>query len=257
MILLETRALAFGYPGRTVGAGVELSLAAGEVLCLLGPNGSGKTTLFKTLLGLLPARSGRVLLHGDDIARLARDEIARRVALVPQHATAGFPFTVAELVLMGRAPHIGPFRTPGPADHAAAAEAIGLMGIGHLAGRPCTRLSGGERQLALIARALAQGAPLLVLDEPTSSLDFGNQVRVLERIRALKAEGRAIILSTHDPAQAHALADRVALLDGGRIAALGPPETVATAAALERLYGVGVTVERLAGSGSTAVLPRY
>ncbi|WP_119681553.1 ABC transporter ATP-binding protein [Indioceanicola profundi] len=254
---LELRDLAYGYPGRTLGERVSLTLGSGELLCLLGPNGSGKTTLFKTLLGLLPPRAGRVLLGGADLSSLTRAEVARRIAYVPQSHTAYFPYSVAEVVLMGRTAHLGPFASPGSIDHAVAGRALSAMGIAHLANRAYTQLSGGERQLALIARALAQAAPILVMDEPTSSLDFGNQVRVLERIRALKREGQAIILSTHDPAQAHALADRVALLEQGGIMALGPPQEVATAQTLARLYGVSVAVERLANADLVAVVPRY
>jgi hypothetical protein len=153
--------------------------------------------------------------------------------------------------------YIGPFSSPGSHDRVAAAAAMAAMGINHLASRSYTEVSGGERQLALVARALAQAAPVLVMDEPTSSLDFGNQVRVLERIRALKLEGWAIVLSTHDPAQAHALADRVALLDRGRIVALGPPDEVAKADSLGELYGVRVAVERLSAADAVAVVPLY
>jgi iron complex transport system ATP-binding protein len=255
--MLEARDLAYGYPGRTLGSNVRLILKQGEMLCLLGPNGSGKTTLFKTLLGLLPAKGGQVLLKGEDLSALPRAEVARRIAYVPQTHTAYFPYSVDEVVLMGRTAYIGPFSSPSSHDRVAAAAAMAVMGIGHLASRPYTEVSGGERQLALVARALAQAAPILVMDEPTSSLDFGNQVRVLERIRALKLEGRAIVLSTHDPAQAHALADRVALLDQGRIVALGPPDEVATGDSLGRLYGVRVAVERLSAADAVAVVPLY
>ncbi len=244
---LELEDLAFGYPGRTVGSGVNLSVGPGDVVCLLGPNGCGKTTLFRTILGLLPARAGRVLLDGAPLQHLPRAEVARRVAYVPQaQAVGGFAFTVLEVVLMGRTAHLGPFRAPGRADRAGAMEALAGLGIADLAGTDHTRVSGGQRQLALIARALAQGASLLVMDEPTASLDFGNQSLVLRRVLELRARGLGVILPTHDPGHAFACASVAALLHEGRLAALGPPAAVLDPARLAEVYGVPVPVERLA-----------
>lgn len=239
---LEARQLAYGYPGRRIGNDVSLALDAGEVLCLLGPNGSGKTTLFRTLLGLLPAQDGAVLLDGRDLRQLERNETARLVSYVPQAHGAFFPYTVREVVLMGRTAHLGLFAAPSARDHGAALDAIRRMGIAHLADATYTRISGGERQLALIARALAQEARMVVMDEPTANLDFGNQVRVLERIRALAADGIGVLLSTHDPDHALLCADRVAMLNNGGLLACGAPEDVMTAPQLQQLYGVEVAV---------------
>jgi len=251
---LEAEALAFGYPGVVVGSGVSLALEPGEVLCLLGPNGGGKTTLFKTLLGLIPAKGGQVRLGGALLQSLARREVARRMAYVPQAHAPPFPYSVGEVVLMGRTARLGAFESPGAADRAAARAALALLGIEALAGRDYTRISGGQRQLALIARAIAQEAPLLVLDEPTASLDFGNQALVLGEIRALAARGLGVVLSTHDPDHAFAVGDRVALLHGGDLVALGAPDTVLTPKRLQEVYGVPVAVERLA-SGQTVCAP--
>lgn len=234
--------LAFGYRGHCVGSDVTLELQSGEVLCLLGPNGSGKTTLFKTLLGLLPPQSGAVLIEGRDVRTLARDEIARQISYVPQAHGAFFPYTVRETVLMGRTAHLGLFSSPSVRDHAATAAAIERMGITHLADAVHTQISGGERQLTLIARALAQEAGLVIMDEPTASLDFGNQLRVLERIRALAAEGIGVLLSTHDPDHAFLCADRVAMLHAGRLMAIGKTTDVMTAERLQEIYGVAVTI---------------
>lgn len=251
---LETRKLAYGYPGRRIGNDVSLDIAAGEVLCLLGPNGSGKTTLFKTLLGLLPVQGGAVMLDGRDLVTLHRDEIAQRVSYVPQAHGAFFPYTVREVVLMGRTSHLGLFAAPSARDHGAALDAIRRMGIAHLADEIYTRISGGERQLVLIARALAQEARLVVMDEPTANLDFGNQVRVLERIRALAADGIGVLLSTHDPDHAFLCADRVALLQNGGLLASGLPEAVMTSSQLQQLYGVEVVVTEVAvGQGTRRV----
>jgi iron complex transport system ATP-binding protein len=251
---LEARRLGFGYPGKPVGRDVDLRVGAGEVVCLLGPNGSGKTTLFKTLLGLLPAQGGEVRIDGRRLIELPRAEVARRVAYVPQAHAAHFPYTVLDMVVMGRTAHLGPFARPGPRDRAAAVAALETLGIADLAQSDYTRISGGQRQLALIARALAQAAPLIVMDEPTASLDFGNQALVLREVRALAAQGYGIVLSTHDPDHAFACGTEVALLHDGGLAAHGPPKTVLTAARLEAVYGVPVSIERLA-SGHTVCAP--
>jgi iron complex transport system ATP-binding protein len=252
---LAVEQLGFGYRGRAVGREVTFTLAAGEVLCLLGPNGGGKTTLFKTLLGLIPAQAGHVRLDGEDIALWSRRRLAQSVAYVPQAPAVFFPFTVRDIVLMGRTARIALFATPTAHDRAAAEDALQSLGIGHLADRVYPEISGGERQLALIARALAQEPRVLVMDEPTASLDFGNQVRVLHHLRRLAAQGIAVVLSTHDPDHAFLCADRVALLHDGRLVALGSPEATITAASLRLLYGVEVEVVRLAGENRHVCVP--
>lgn len=239
---LAAEHLGFGYRDRRVGSDVTLQLEPGEVLCLLGPNGSGKTTLFKTLLGLLPPQEGLVLINGRDSSTMERDAVAREISYVPQAHGAFFPYTVREMVLMGRTAHLGLFTAPSARDHAAAAAAIERMGITGLADEIYTQISGGERQLALIARALAQDARMVVMDEPTANLDFGNQVRVLARIRALASDGIGVLLSTHDPDQVFLCADRVAMLHGGRLVACGETESVMTAAQLQKIYGIPVSV---------------
>ncbi|GIK85927.1 MAG: iron(III) ABC transporter ATP-binding protein [Betaproteobacteria bacterium] len=237
--------LAFGYAGHPVGRDVSLALRPGEVVALLGPNGGGKTTLFRTLLGLLPARSGRVLLGGTDLRELDRRAIARRVAYVPQAHTGYFPFEVLDVVTMGRTAHLPAFASPGARDREAARAALARVGMSRLEGAAVTRISGGERQLVLIARALAQEAPLIVMDEPTASLDFGNQVRVLDEIRRLRGGGAGVLLSTHHPDHALQLADRVALLHGGRLIADAPPREAITPARLREVYGVDVAVREV------------
>ena len=253
-MMLAAEALDFGYPGRRVGEGLSLRLAAGEVLALLGPNGSGKTTLFKTLLGLLPKQGGRLLLDGADLETMPRETVAQRISYVPQAHGGFFPYTVREVVLMGRTAHLGLFALPSRRDRELADEAIARMGLTALAGSAYTRISGGERQLVLIARALAQAATLMVMDEPTANLDFGNQLRVLEHIRALAAEGIGVLLSTHDPDQVFLCADRVALLRDGKLLACGTPGTVMSDASLRGLYGVDVAVTTvMAGAGPRQV----
>lgn len=254
--VLETRKLGIGYPGHAVGRDIEIEVNRGQVLCLLGPNGGGKTTLFKTMLGLLSPQAGEVRLDGAPLARLPRAEVAKRIAYVPQAHTAHFPYRVIDMVLMGRTAHLGAFATPGPRDREMAHAALETLGIADLAGHEYTRISGGQRQLALVARALAQDSPTLVMDEPTASLDFGNQVLVLERVRQLAATGLSIVLSTHDPDHAFTCADRVAILSGGGIAAYGPPARIVTAKRLRDVYGVDVRIEKLSG-GQTVCVPSF
>lgn len=248
MALLACESLAFGHEGYpTVGRDVSLSAAPGDVLCLLGPNGTGKTTLLKTLLGLLPPHGGRVLVEGEDLAGWPAARRARTLGYVPQSAAPTFPFPVEEIVLMGRAARSPLFASPGPADRAAAATALERVGIAHLATRPFSAISGGERQMVLIARALAQDPRLLVLDEPTASLDFANQDVVLELIASLAREGIAILFTTHHPDQAFAVASHVALLRDGGLLAAGPTREVLTAQSLTRLYGREVLVRAVDG----------
>ena len=254
--MLEARDLAFGFPGRTVGRGISFSLGAGEVMCVLGPNGGGKTTLFRTLLGLLPRHEGSVFVSSDALETLSRGEIARRIGYVPQGHTAYFAFTVREFVLMGRTAHLGAFASPAAKDFSVASRALESLGIAALADRPVTEISGGERQLALVARALAQEPRLMVLDEPTASLDFGNQVRVLERIAALAGQGIAILFSSHDPDHAFLCAHRALLLAEGRALEVGRPEDVIRPDTLERMYRVSVQVLTTEGAMHTC-LPRF
>ncbi|MCJ2043694.1 ABC transporter ATP-binding protein [Methylobacterium sp. J-078] len=254
-MMLEVSGLAFGYGRRRVGAGLDLTVRAGEVLCLLGPNGGGKTTLFKTLLGLLPPLAGTIRLDGEDVARWSRRRLAARLGYVPQAQGATFPFRVSDVVLMGRASRLGPFASPGPADRAVAARALASLEIAHLAERTYTEISGGERQMVLIARALAGEPGLLVMDEPTASLDFGNQTRVLAQVRRLSRLGIAVILSTHDPDHAFFCADRVALLHEGRLLALGDPAATITPESLARIYGVAVAVVPLPGFRQSVCAP--
>jgi len=252
-VILEVNQLAFGFAGRIVGRDVSFSLGGAEVMCVLGPNGGGKTTLLRTVLGLLPLHSGSVLLDKVAVQDLSRRDMARRAGYVPQEHAGYFAFSVLEWVLMGRVAHLGAFSVPGAKDRVIAERALESLGIATLAARPVTEISGGERQLALLARALAQEPRLLVLDEPTAGLDFGNQVRVLQHISALASAGMSILFSSHDPDHAFLTAHRALLLGGGRAMALGAPAEVIRADTLERLYGVSVQVLPLQNGGHTCL----
>jgi iron complex transport system ATP-binding protein len=251
--MLEVHDLAFGFTGRTVGRGVSFTLAGGETLCVLGPNGGGKTTLFRTVLGLLEPHAGTITIGGQPLHLLARAQVAREIGYVPQGHAAYFAYRVREFVLMGRTAHLGPFASPGKGDLLVADEALRSLGIADLADKPVTEISGGERQLALVARALAQEPRILVLDEPTASLDFGNQVRVLERIVGLARSGIAVLFSSHDPDHALLCAQRALLLAEGRVLEMGAPRAVIRPDTLERMYGVSVQVLPLPGGAHTCL----
>jgi iron complex transport system ATP-binding protein len=248
MTQLAAENLGYGFAHRAVGENVSFTLAAGEVLAVLGPNGSGKTTLFRTLLGLLAPKSGRITLGARDLTQWPAHERARLLAYVPQAHASHFPFYVRDVVLMGRTPHLGLFSAPGKHDREFAAESLRKLQIAHLADSLYTEISGGERQLVLIARALASEAEILVMDEPTANLDFGNQALILEEILRLKASGKTVLFCTHHPDHAFLCADRALLLHGGRVLADGPPAEIINAAALKTLYGIDVRVADVADS---------
>jgi len=244
-MMLAARALTYGFRDRTVGRGVDLAIASGEIVCLLGPNGSGKSTLARTLLGLIPPLAGEVLLDNQPLATWPARARATRLAYVPQESATDFDFTLLEMVEMGRAAHRGAFAHPGPNDRVRAQESLERLGIGHLAQRTFHRVSGGERRLALIARALATEAACVVMDEPAANLDFGNQSLILDEVARLAARGKSVLFSTHHPEHALRVARRVLLLKDGVVTASGPTETVVTGAALTALYGRPIEVVAL------------
>jgi iron complex transport system ATP-binding protein len=254
-MILQGRDLTIGYADRTVGSGLDVALATGEVLALLGPNGGGKTTLLKTLLGLLPAKAGEVRLDERPLPGYSDRERARLIAYVPQSHAATFAFTVETVVLMGRTAHGNLFSRPTSNDRAVAARALERFGIAHLAERPYTMISGGERQLALLARALAQEPQFIVLDEPTASLDFGNQGKVMREIKALAASGHGVLFTTHDPNHAMRAADRAFLLRDGTRIDEGAVGAVLNRERLEALYNAPVEIVSDPASRKGAFLP--
>jgi len=227
-------------PGaRAVLDGVSLTLKAGRIVCLLGPNGAGKSTLLRCVIGRLQPERGSISINGQ--AQLSARERALMLAYVPQAGT-GTGLSLLEVALMGRTPHLRPLAMPGARDRRLALEALERVGIAHLAGRPFDRASGGERQLALIARALAQQPQMFVMDEPTASLDLGNQARVLACLRTLADDGLALLVASHQPEHALLLEAEVAALHAGRIRASGRAGEVLHAALLSELYGAAVEV---------------
>ncbi len=238
--MLTAHDLAIGFARRTLAAHISFALNAGEAIAILGPNGSGKTTLLRTLLGLLPARAGKVTLQNEAVDDLAPAAIARAMAHVPQAMNGFFNFSVIEVVEMGRAAHLPWYAKPGAKDRRLAEQALAELNISTFADREFAELSGGERQLVMIARALASAAPILLLDEPTASLDYGNQFLILDELAKLKSRGVAILFTTHDPHQALRLADRTLTLSRDGAVSLGATESVVTRESLAALYGIDV-----------------
>ncbi len=240
--VLAVENLTGGYGSRVVIEGVNLTVEPGTILCLLGPNGVGKTTLFKTMLGLLPAMSGQVTVGGQNLAELSRPQIARLVGYVPQSQQTPFAFKALDVVLMGRTARIGAFGAPGLQDREAAMAALDTLGAAKLAKRAFTTLSGGERQMVMIARALAQEPTFVMLDEPTAALDFGNQMRVLDQIVRLSESGIGVVMTTHAPDHAFLCEADAALITGPSTIQRGPVADVLTEENLSAAYGVPVRV---------------
>lgn len=257
---LEVRDLSFGYARgvqtHPVLEDVSLSIERGAVIGLLGPNGSGKSTLLRLMSGVLQPHRGTVQLDGTSIAQLTRRDLARRIAVVPQETRTTFDFTVLEMVLMGRYPHLGPFELEGAADVELARGALRSTGTEALADRPFGTLSGGEKQRVVIAAALAQASDILLLDEPTTALDLRYQFDVLGVLRSLNEErGTTLFVSTHDMHLAAALCERVVLLRNGRVLAQGPTADTLTAPNLRALYDVDADVQFHPRAGHLTVVP--
>ena len=247
MALIAVDHVTFGYGRRPVLDDVSLNFAPGEVVSLLGPNGSGKTTLLKLILGIHAPQRGQVLLEGRPVREIPARRLARRIAYVPQIHRTSFGYRVLDVVMMGRIPRKPFFFRYDENDERAARQALERLAIGHLENRPYTAVSGGERQLILIARALVQGADIFVMDEPVNGLDYGNQVRLLSRIADFARDGYTFIKTTHFPDHALWISDRAIMLRQGRVVADGPSSAAITREKLHRLYNIPVDVFELNG----------
>lgn len=245
---ISVRGVSFGYTNKTVLRDINLDIAHGEIVTLLGPNGCGKSTLIKLMLGLYRPVQGSIHLDGVDISCLGSKTIARMIAYVPQIHRSSFPYTVMDIVLMGRIPHKTFFFRYSKKDISIAGDAMERLSISHLAERPYTELSGGERQLTVVARAIAQGARTLIMDEPATGLDYGNQLRLLDQIIKFSREGYTFIKSTHSPEHALWVADRAIMIKNGTIVADGKCDEIISTESLFHLYNAKVSVIKLNGS---------
>lgn len=247
--LMSFKQVAFRYPSakQNVMESLDLDIPEGEITAILGPNGAGKTTLLQLALGWLKPEKGELVLDGKPLGAYSRREMGQMMALVPQSEHMAFDFSVVDYVLLGRAPYLDPLALPGEADVQAARNALEEVGITHLSSRSVTALSGGERQLLLIARALAQQPRLLLLDEPTSHLDLGNKGRVARLLRQLNGQGVTVLFTTHEADVAAALADKLILMRHGEVLDFGSLDESLTSEKLSELYGLPVKVARVDG----------
>ena len=253
---IEVKNLSFSYGDHAVLHDVSFSAHKGEFLSILGPNGVGKSTLFRCVLGLLSGYTGQVLVDGVDSRSFSVREAAKHIAYIPQSSHPVFNYSVFDIVLMGRTAGLSTFRSPKKADVEKCRWALDKIGISHLEDRCFHRLSGGEQQLVLIARALTQDAPILMLDEPTANLDFGNQLLVLEQAKNLAAEGYTVIQTTHHPEQSYMFSHRILAIQGGRVLADGKPEEVLTKENIHALYHVDVDVVSLYEDKARICIPK-
>ena len=253
---IEVRGLGFSYGRREVLRDVSFSIPDGMLVNVLGPNGVGKSTLFRCILGLLHGFQGEITVDGTAVSTLGARELARKVAYIPQSNYPAFQYSVFDMVLMGTTAQSRAFSPPGPKQEAAAREALERLDIGHLADRSYTRLSGGERQLVLIARALAQRSQVLLMDEPTANLDYGNQIRVLTKVRALADAGYTIVQSTHNPEQSYLFSHQILAMKDGQVLAHGAPGEVMNEDLIRALYGIDAEVVSLRDGRMRVCIPR-
>jgi len=256
--MLRAEGVSFGYRGAGTFSlsEVDVQVTAGSLTGLLGPNGCGKTTLLKILCGLLQPKHGRVTLDGRPLASFNRRELARHVAVVPQETHPAFDYTVTEMVLMGRHPYLGSFQLEGPEDFAIARECLAATGMADLADRNYMTLSGGEKQRVIVASALAQTTTLLLLDEPTASLDLGYQLEIATLLRHLNGDRRVtMVLATHDLNLAAAVCDRLVVMRSGHVLAQGTTSEVLTPSMVKRLYDVEAEVTFHPRAGHLTVTP--
>ncbi len=240
--LLELNQISCGYGKKIIIKDITLTMKRGEIVCLLGPNGVGKTTLFKTILGFIQLKNGKILIEGEDISGWNRKKMAKAIAYVPQAHHSSVSFTVLDIVLMGRTASLGFLKSPGKTDILIAEQILENMGIGNLRDISYSRISGGQQQMTLIARALAQEAKILVMDEPTSSLDYGNQIKILEQINSLAKRGLGVIMTSHYPNHAFLCATKAALLQRNHCFVTGRVDDIVFEESLKETYGIDVRI---------------
>lgn len=241
--ILDIKNAEFSYDGKkNIFRNVNISLEKGDFLCILGPNGTGKSTLIKCMNSLLKLKSGKILLKNKDIYSINKTELAKMMGYIPQSHNPTFAYSVLDVVLMGRAPHFSLISVPGKNDYEIAEKALENLGIFFLKDKAYTEISGGERQLVLMARAIAQQTEILLLDEPTSHLDFGNQIRILKVVNELSKTGLSVIMTSHFPDHALLFSNKVAIMNQATIMKIGKPETVVTEENMKLVYGIDTKI---------------
>lgn len=256
IMIYQVDKITFEYPGseRKVLDQASLTLEKGDVLCILGPNGAGKTTLLNCMAGLLTPQSGTIRLCDKNLADMSERDIAKKVAFVPQLHTPAFDYSCVDFVLMGRAPQIGVFSRPSAVEEEMCRKVLAEMGIEHLADKSYMEISGGERQQLLIARAIVQEPEVVLFDEPTAHLDYGNQHRVLDRIKRMAADGYSVVITTHNPDHALLLGDKAAIVDRDGHITQGDSEEILTEELLSEVYGIDLKIQYLETIGRRACL---
>lgn len=252
---LKVEHLNFYFGKRQILKDINFETKGGEFLSILGPNGVGKTTLFRCILNLLRPSAGKITVDCRDIVQMTAQEMAQHIAYIPQFHNPAFNYSVLDMVLMGTASQLRTLETPGKAQIEIAKNALARMKIEHLAEQPYGFCSGGEKQLCLIARAIAQQAKILIMDEPSASLDFGNRIRVMQTVRSLVADGYAVIQTTHDPEQAFMYSDQILAIHDGHVLAYGTPQAVMKDVIMSKLYGIDVEVHSLHNDAIRVCVP--
>ena len=253
---IQVEHLSFSYGKEPVLQDLSFCASSGEFWSVLGANGAGKSTFFRCMLGLLRPKEGRILIDGQDISGMKPSQLARKLAYIPQSHSPVFHYSVYDMVLMGTTVRQGSFQTPGKGEEGKVYRALERLHISHLADRDYSTLSGGERQLVLIARALVQEAGILLMDEPSASLDFGNRIRVMETVRDLTKEGYCVIQTTHDPEQAYLYSNGILAMKKGKILAQGSPKDIFKAELISQLYGVEVEICKIQDDAHRVCIPK-
>ncbi|MBK5201711.1 MAG: ABC transporter ATP-binding protein [Spirochaetaceae bacterium] len=244
---VNVKNLSFGYRDHSVLEDISFSINEGDFLCVLGKNGAGKSTLFKLLLGFLKKEKGNIIIEGKELEKYSRKDLAKEIAYIPQYTSSAFSYSVFDTVLMGTTCNLEGLGSPKHREKRIAKEALEKFGIANLSNKSTASISGGERQLVLLARAIAQGSHILILDEPTANLDYGNQYKVMSIISKLKDQGYSIILSTHNPEHALTFSDKVLFLDDKKILANGDTDKVMTSENLRKIYDLPIEIINVNG----------
>jgi iron complex transport system ATP-binding protein len=252
--VLELNNISCGYNKMPIYEEINFTVHPGSIVCIMGRNGIGKTTLLKTILGSLNILNGSITLNGKDILSYSNKERAQQIGYVPQSHVPPFPYSVRDVVVMGRTPHLSIFSVPGDSDYSQADEILKKIGIEYLKEKIYTEISGGERQLVIIARALIQNPKILIMDEPTASLDYGNQIKIINTIKALAKEKISVIMTTHHPEQAFECADLVVAMTENKVISTGLPAEVLTEELIEEIYGVKVTIQKINVEGREKII---